>query len=55
VALAISVIKKTVIVIYFMRARRGDWLTRVVIGTGALCFGLLLGLTMGDYRTRGLG
>jgi cytochrome c oxidase subunit IV len=55
VAMAISVIKMTLIILYFMHARYGNRLTWVVIGAGALWIGILLTLTMGDYLTRGLG
>ena len=55
VAMAISVIKMTLIILYFMHARYSGWLTWVVIGAGALWFGILFALTMGDYITRGLG
>ena len=55
VAMAISVIKMILIILYFMHARYGNRLTWVVIGAGALWLGILLVLTMSDYLTRGLG
>jgi len=55
VALLISVIKMTLIILYFMHARYGDWLTWVIVGAGALWLGILLVLTMGDYLTRSFG
>lgn len=53
IGLAISVVKATLIVLYFMHARYSKWETWVVIVAGLFWLGILLELTMSDYLTRG--
>lgn len=53
IGLVISCIKATLIVLYFMHARDGRWLTWIIIAAGLLWLSILLALTLGDYLTRG--
>jgi cytochrome c oxidase subunit 4 len=51
-ALAISVAKSTLVVLYFMHARYSPKLTGVVIATAIAFFVILIFLTLGDYISR---
>ena len=53
VALAVAVVKATLVVLYFMHVKYSSKLTWVVIGSGLFWLLILLGLTMADYATRG--
>jgi cytochrome c oxidase subunit 4 len=53
VALGVAVVKATLVVLYFMHVKYSSKLTWVVIGAGIFWLMILLGLTMGDYLTRG--
>jgi cytochrome c oxidase subunit 4 len=53
-ALGFSTAKATLIVLFFMHARHGNWLTWVVIISATFWLGILFVLTLGDYLTRGL-
>jgi cytochrome c oxidase subunit 4 len=56
VAVAIAVIKATLVVLYFMHVRYGTSLVGVVVSAAVVWLGILLLLTFGDYWTRsGLG
>ena len=53
VALIIAVCKALLVALYFMHLRYSTRLTWVVTGGGLLWLGILIGLTMSDYLTRG--
>jgi cytochrome c oxidase subunit IV len=55
VAIVIAVIKMLLVVLYFMHVRYGTKLTWAVVAGGFFWLLLLLGLTLGDYLTRGPG
>jgi cytochrome c oxidase subunit IV len=55
IALLLASVKTVLVVLYYMHMRhgeRGDW---VVIGAGLLLIGVLIGMTLSDYTTRGWG
>jgi cytochrome c oxidase subunit 4 len=52
VALAVAVIKASLVVLFFMGVRHNTPLTKVVVVSGFLWLFILFGLTMGDYLTR---
>jgi cytochrome c oxidase subunit 4 len=52
VALAIAVVKATVVVLYFMHVRYSTRLTWAVVLGAVFWLGILLALTMSDYLTR---
>jgi cytochrome c oxidase subunit IV len=51
-ALAIAVLKATLVVLYFMHVRYSSRLTWAVVLGSIFWLGILLALTMGDYLTR---
>jgi cytochrome c oxidase subunit 4 len=51
-ALAIAVIKATLVVLFFMHLKYSPRLTWAVVIGGVFWLGILLTLTMGDYLTR---
>ncbi len=52
VALAVAVIKASLVVLFFMGVRHNTPLTKVVVVSGFLWLFILFGLTMSDYLTR---
>jgi len=52
VAVAIAVIKATLVVLYFMHVRYSDRLTWIVVIAGFAFLGILLVLTFSDYLAR---
>jgi cytochrome c oxidase subunit IV len=52
VALAVAVIKASLVVLFFMGVRHNTPLTKVVVVSGFLWLFIMFGLTMGDYLTR---
>jgi len=52
VALGIAVIKAVLILLFFMHFRDSDNLTWLVGGSTVVWFGILIVLTMNDYRSR---
>lgn len=54
VALAIAVIKASLVVIFFMHARHSEKLVRIVIGVAIFWLLILIVVTVSDYATRGL-
>jgi cytochrome c oxidase subunit 4 len=52
VAVAIAVVKATLVILYFMHVRYSDRMTWVVVITGFGFLGILLALTLSDYLTR---
>lgn len=53
IALAISVTKTVLIILYFMHVRYSTRLTWVYVGAGFFWLGILIVLGMTDYLTRG--
>ena len=51
-ALAIAVVKATLVVLFFMHVRYSTRLTWAVVLGSAFWLGILLALTFGDYLTR---
>jgi cytochrome c oxidase subunit 4 len=52
VALAVAVLKASLVVLVFMGVRHNTPLTKVVVVSGFLWLFILFGLTMADYLTR---
>jgi cytochrome c oxidase subunit 4 len=52
-ALTIAVCKATLVVLYFMHARYGGALVRIVVVAGVVWLFILLLLTLADYASRG--
>jgi cytochrome c oxidase subunit IV len=55
VALAIAVIKATLVVLFFMHVKYSSHLTKLVVVTSLFFLFILLGESFMDYATRGLG
>lgn len=53
IALAIAVIKASLVVLYFMHVRYSDRVTWVVVASGFAWLALLIGGLFQDYLTRG--
>ncbi|MBI4470548.1 MAG: cytochrome C oxidase subunit IV family protein [Acidobacteria bacterium] len=53
IALAIAVLKATLVILYFMHVRYSTRLTKLVVVAALLWLAILLALTMADYLTRG--
>jgi cytochrome c oxidase subunit IV len=53
VAMTIAVTKALLVVLYFMHLRYGSHLVWIFAGAGVLWLGLLIGLTVSDYLSRG--
>jgi cytochrome c oxidase subunit 4 len=52
VALAVALVKASLVVIYFMGVRYNTPLTKVVVVAGFFWLFILFGLTLNDYLTR---
>jgi len=52
IALAVAVLKATLVVMYFMGVRYNTPLTKVVVVSGFFWLLIMFGLTMGDYISR---
>ena len=53
VALAIAVLKATLVTLFFMHIKYSKRLTQLVVVAGFLWLLILIGLTLSDYLTRG--
>ncbi len=53
IALAVALLKASLVVIYFMGVRYNTPLTKVVVVGGFFWLFILFGLTLNDYLTRG--
>lgn len=53
VALVIAVSKAVLVVLFFMHVRHSSRLMKVVVGAGIFWLVILIGLTMGDFISRG--
>lgn len=54
-ALVIAGFKALLVVLFFMHMRESDQLTKTVAMAGLFWFALLIGITLTDYLTRGVG
>lgn len=52
-ATAIASLKALLIVLYFMHVRYSEHLTWIIAGGACLWLVIMIGLTLGDYLTRG--
>jgi cytochrome c oxidase subunit IV len=55
VALAIGVIKATLVVLFFMGVKYSSKLTKLTVGAGIFTFLTLVGMTLADYISRAWG
>ena len=55
VALAIAVVKSTLVVLFFMHVKYSTKLTKLTVGAGLFTFIVLVGMTLSDYITRAWG
>lgn len=55
VALAIAVIKASLVVLFFMHVRYSSRLTKLTVASGIFMFCVLAGMTLTDYFTRAWG
>ena len=55
VALAIAVIKATIVVLFFMHVKYSSKLTKLTVGAGVFTFLTLIAMTLADYFTRAWG
>ena len=53
VALAIAILKATLVVLFFMHVKYSSKLTKLVVGSAFFFLIILFGLTMSDYLSRG--
>lgn len=55
IALAIAVVKATLVVLFFMHVKYSSKLTMLTVGSGLFMFMVLIGMTLSDYFTRAWG
>jgi cytochrome c oxidase subunit IV len=53
VALAIAIIKATLVILYFMHVKDSSSLTKLIVVAGIFWMAILFGLTFNDYLSRG--
>lgn len=53
VALAIAIVKSTLVILFFMHVKESSRLTKLIIGTGFFFLLVLFTLTLTDYLSRG--
>ena len=53
VALAVAVLKATLVVLFFMHVKYSPTLTKLVVISSIVWLGILFGVTLMDYLTRG--
>jgi cytochrome c oxidase subunit IV len=53
VAMAIATLKATLVILFFMHVKYSSKLTSIVVASGFLWLGIMVGLTFVDYGTRG--
>ena len=53
VALAIAILKATLVVLFFMHVKYSSKLTKLVVGSAFFFLIILFGLTLSDYLSRG--
>src|SRR4051812_50230269 len=52
IAMAVAIIKATLVVIYFMHVKGSSGLTKVFVVAGLAWLAILMGITLADYLTR---
>ncbi len=52
IALAIAVLKASLVVMFFMNVRNSTPLLRIVVAVGFVWFGIMISLTMSDFLSR---
>ncbi len=55
IALAIAVVKATLVVLFFMHVKYSPKLTKLAVGAGIFMFLVLVGMTLSDYISRAWG
>ncbi|MGA3045853.1 MAG: cytochrome C oxidase subunit IV family protein [Terracidiphilus sp.] len=55
VAIAIGVVKATLVVLFFMGVKYSTKLTKLTVGAGLFTFLVLIGMTLADYFSRAWG
>ena len=55
IALAIAVLKMTLVILFFMHVKYSSRLTKLTVGAGFFTFLVLVGMTLADYFTRAWG
>jgi cytochrome c oxidase subunit 4 len=55
VALAIGVVKATLVILFFMGVKYSTKLTKLTVGAGLFTFLVLIGMTLSDYISRAWG
>ncbi len=55
IALAIAVVKATLVVLFFMHVKYSPRLTKLTVIAGLFTFVVLIGMTLSDYFTRAWG
>ena len=53
VALAIAIIKATLVILFFMHVKDSSALTKLIVVAGFFWMAILFGLTFNDYLSRG--
>src|SRR5436305_11787640 len=53
IAMAIAIVKATLVVLYFMHIRGSSRLTKVFVVAGLAWLSILMGMTLIEYHTRG--
>jgi cytochrome c oxidase subunit IV len=53
VALAIAIIKATLVILFFMHVKYSSRLTKMIVGMAFFFLSILFGLTLTDYMSRG--
>ncbi|NOT43903.1 MAG: oxidase [Acidobacteria bacterium] len=54
VAIAIAILKATLVILFFMHVKYSSTLTKMFVGTAFFFLIILFGLTLTDYLSRGL-
>jgi cytochrome c oxidase subunit 4 len=52
IAMAIAIVKATLVVLYFMHIKGSSGLTKVFVVAGLAWLAILMGITLADYLTR---
>ncbi|MGA2217852.1 MAG: cytochrome C oxidase subunit IV family protein [Terracidiphilus sp.] len=55
IAIAIGVVKATLVVLFFMGVKYSTKLTKLTVGAGIFTFLVLIGMTLSDYISRAWG
>jgi cytochrome c oxidase subunit IV len=52
IAMAVAIVKATLVVLYFMHVKGSSGLTKVFVVAGLAWLAILMGITLADYHTR---